>query len=243
MSMENLRKKIEKCKACGKNRFWYFPEYNGVKGFLGEKTYIFVCSQPHEGSFRPESIVGDKCLYQCMKKYRFSNSHLTDLVKCRGPKGKELKKTEIDNCNKWLRKEIEIVNPKAIIAVGKKSYSGLMQEEDIRPVIMINHYSTAMYDKEYEREFEVLREYLNAGKIRHGTKIPELIKEQDHQQVIHTVEQSLQSKYLSEIDRLRKTEVITQKDFFELRDKWTEDYAEFLMQKLKNIEKTHLSQK
>jgi uracil-DNA glycosylase family 4 len=240
--MEILREKIEKCKTCGKNRFWYFPEYNGVEGFLGEKTYIFVCSQPHEGVFNPESIFGDKCLYQCMKKYRFTNSHLTDLVKCRGPKGKELEKTEINNCIKWLRKEIELVNPKAIIAVGKKSYTGLMQE-GIRPVIMINHYSTAMYDKEYEREFEALREYINAGRIRHGTKIPEIIKEKDRQQAIHAVEQSLHSKYLSEIDRLRKTEVITQKDFFELREKWTDDDAAFHMQKLKDIEKTHLSQK
>jgi hypothetical protein len=235
MSMEILGKKIKYCRRCSKNRFWNFPEYNGVKGFLGDKTYIFVCSQPHKGVFDPSSIPGDKRLYNYMKKYHFSNSHLTDLVKCRGPKGKDLTDSEITNCIRWLKQEIEIANPRAIIAVGKKSFHGLMQQ-NIRPVVMIHHYSAQISNEAYEEEFRTLREYLNAGKIGHGTKIPDLIKGKNEQKIKHITEQSLQSQYLSEINRLRKTEVITQQEFFELRDKWTEEDATFLMQKLKLIE-------
>ncbi len=171
MSLEMLSERIGKCNRCGKNRFWYFPSCKGIDGFFGSKDYLFVCPQPHEGEFDPFTIRFDKRLYDNMKKHGFSNAHLTDIVKCRGEKYKQLTDEEIGNCIHWLREEIEIVKPKAIIAMGSKSFAAL-KAHGFKPVIMINHYAFYLEnDKDYDNDFKKLRRYLDKGKITHGTKI------------------------------------------------------------------------
>jgi len=51
VSLEDIEKQIRNCTRCGENRFCPFLTYNGVKGFYGDKDYIFVAAQPSESVF------------------------------------------------------------------------------------------------------------------------------------------------------------------------------------------------
>lgn len=173
MKLEDLRIRISKCNRCGKNKFWYFPTINGVKGFYGDKDYIFAATQPHLGRF--PNTQNDRRLYSSMAKYGFKKAHLTDVVKCRGEKYKELTKREIDNCIGWLDEEVKIVKPKAIIAFGRKAFGALMSIRRFRPVLLVTHYSARKSDADYEEEFKTLRSCLDSDSYRHGMKIRHMI--------------------------------------------------------------------
>ena len=45
----------------------------------------------------------------------------TNLVKCSTPENRELESDEIDVCSSWLFDEMEIIQPRIIIAVGKQA--------------------------------------------------------------------------------------------------------------------------
>ncbi|MCC6018931.1 MAG: hypothetical protein LM601_07865 [Candidatus Verstraetearchaeota archaeon] len=64
---------------------WFFPprEDGDVKGFLGTGDVIFVCERPSmRGGVAPDDL--DLKFYGLLEKYGFGNTHITDLVKCRG---------------------------------------------------------------------------------------------------------------------------------------------------------------
>jgi len=170
VSLEDLKVNISNCNSCGENRFCPFPTYNDVKGFYGDKDYIFVAAQPSESIFPTK---WDERLYYCMDKYGFRDAHLTDLVKCRGDAGRELSQMEVAKCVWWLNEEVKIVNPKVIIALGNRSYTELIRR--FRPVIGVTHYSNRfMSDTDYEKEFQRLRECLDSGNYHHDMKISQL---------------------------------------------------------------------
>ncbi len=58
-----------------------------------------------------------------MKKYRFEDAHITDLIKCGGKAEETARKTEkikmAKNCFRFLEEEISIIDPDLIVAVGK----------------------------------------------------------------------------------------------------------------------------
>jgi uracil-DNA glycosylase len=51
--------------------------------------------------------------------------YLTNLVKCKSSMG--LNNSSIDTCNDYLLKQIELVNPRLIVALGEKVYSYLLK--------------------------------------------------------------------------------------------------------------------
>lgn len=200
MSFGDLRKHISECNCCGKNFFCPFPTYKGVKGFYGDKDYIFVAAQPSMTIFPSE---WDERLYYCMTKYNFQDTHLTDLVKCRREAGKELSQTEILNCIGWLKEEINIVNPQAIIALGTKkdsTYDVLKAHFRTPPVLGVTHYSNRFVsDVEYENEFKTLKYYLDSDKYLHGMKIKDLTtpkqrKIEERQQIFREFVDNLKKK-------------------------------------------------
>jgi len=163
-----LKKRIAKCNRCGKNSFCPFPSFNGVKGFGGDRDYIFAAAQPTFGEFGTK---GDRRLYRNMAKYGFEDAHLTDVVKCRGEKFKKLSEIETDNCIDWFDEEVRIVSPKAIIALGDKALGALMSKTNFQPVLGMTHYSARINDAEYEEEFKVLRQCLDSDTYQHGMKM------------------------------------------------------------------------
>ncbi len=165
--LHDLMKEIETCLRCYeefedmteedriKVRDWYLrgpwffpPDKSGVKGFFGTGNVMFVCPRPSTGGF-------DKAVesfYKLLRRYGFSNAHLTDMVKCRSKAG-EISRTEVENCLPFLNKEIEILKPRIIIAVGDAVYKEL--KDKFHNVTKIPHYSYA-YRWEKKKKLEML---------------------------------------------------------------------------------------
>jgi uracil-DNA glycosylase len=232
MSLEDLKERMRECDRCGQNRFWNFPSCKHVDGFFGNKEYVFVCSQPHEGKFDPYVNRFDRRFYDNLVKYGFRKAHLTDMVKCRGTKYKEIT-GQIDNCVGWLREEIQIVQPKAIVAVGNKSFDALI-ENRFRPVLQITHYSQVVNDEDYEKEFRVLRDCLDSGRFRHGTRIKDLIAQG---QIAKPEEQDLFQDFKTLLDKLKGNGKISPEQWREYVGQWqrSPQDRDILMQQLKSM--------
>lgn len=47
-----------------------------------------------------------------------SRLHVTNIVKCRPPGNRTPTRTEIDNCRPWLNRELALVDPRLVVALG-----------------------------------------------------------------------------------------------------------------------------
>jgi DNA polymerase len=55
--------------------------------------------------------------------------YISNIVKCRPPNNRTPSLEEAETCKPYILKEIEIVNPKIIVALGKTSFSYLMEDD------------------------------------------------------------------------------------------------------------------
>lgn len=124
---------------------FFYPEYNGVKGFFGNGDVFFVCQKPSTGHFPSEK---DKFFYNLLKKYGFKNAHITDLIKTRGKVITSISKDEFELNWSILEEEIEMLKPKLIVAVGNDAYNNLKYRiREIR-LVKIIHYAFRYGNKE-----------------------------------------------------------------------------------------------
>jgi len=83
LSLQELRRKIVlKLEVDDWHEVWFFPPYNGLKGFLGTQDIILVGLAPSTGHF-PSRY--DRIFYEQLKKHGFGNAHITDIAKVRMP--------------------------------------------------------------------------------------------------------------------------------------------------------------
>lgn len=130
---------------------WFFPPKNSVKGFLGTGSVMFVADKPAAGKPFKSEKDPIQYFYNVLERYGFSNAHITDSIKCRGKVKEKICKEQFENCKKWLLKEIELVNPELIVAVGKNAYSRLRTLKLSVPLKMVPHYGYIKYMKKEDR--------------------------------------------------------------------------------------------
>lgn len=109
----------------------------------------------------------DRFFQEMMTKYGVDGSYVTDIVKKRDVPRRPTKK-EIQKWLPFLLKEIEIIQPKAIIVLGRRTY-----EASFRPFVKsstskikvdyVFHYSSQVPKNKFERRFsEVIRRMRNS---------------------------------------------------------------------------------
>jgi uracil-DNA glycosylase family 4 len=86
---------------------------------------------------------------------------ITNVVKCRPPANRDPLPAEVDACNKYLFRQIELVNPKLIITLGRFSLAqffpgdsisrvrGRVREKYGRHIYPVMHPAAALHRKEY----------------------------------------------------------------------------------------------
>ena len=60
---------------------------------------------------------------------RTENVYLTNVLKCKTPSNRDPLLSEINNCNSYLLKQIEIIKPKIIVALGKVAGKSLLNKD------------------------------------------------------------------------------------------------------------------
>lgn len=155
-----------------------------------------------------------------MKKYGFENAHLTDIVKCRGKKYSELTPREVSNCVKWFAEEVKIIEPKAIIALGKKAFDSLLSIRRFKPVLRLDHYSAQISDEKFEEEFKTLKGILDSGNYWHGMDIREFTTPEQRRK---KEAQQKRARFIETLNKRLSEKQIDGKEYRELREKWEQE--------------------
>lgn len=100
-------------------QWWTFPSQGPIKGFFGVRPLMVIGDQPSTDSW-PEWHPSRVLLYGTLIKLGVPDAHLTDVIKRRG-KGSESRKSmpvDFPLHLEILRREIKIIQPYRIIALG-----------------------------------------------------------------------------------------------------------------------------
>lgn len=120
-ALDDLVREINDCKRCKLSR----GRTNIVFGEGNpEAEIMFVGEAPgKEEDLQGRPFVGDAgmLLTRLIKKmgYKREDVYIANVVKCRPPMNREPEPDEIEACKGFLERQIEIIKPKVIIALGK----------------------------------------------------------------------------------------------------------------------------
>lgn len=122
MAWEKLKQECNSCKKCP---LWE-TRHNVVFGVGNPETEVmFIGEGPGENEdLQGEPFVGraGKLLDDMLRIIyldRKENIYIGNIVKCRPPKNRDPLGTEQDACIGWLERQIELINPKIIVCLGR----------------------------------------------------------------------------------------------------------------------------
>lgn len=142
--LASLKLVMEQSHDIGDDLF-FFPEFQGVKGYWGTDPVWFLGPKPSKGGPGFPSSA-DELLYETLAEYGFENAHITDLSKERGtvPDG-GIPHEEITRIRPYFRREVEILQPEVILAMSRKMETALkyMAVTDGIEIGYVHHYSWA----------------------------------------------------------------------------------------------------
>ena len=89
--------------------------------FTGDRSADFLFKALHEAGFanQPTSVRRDDALH-------LIGAYVAAAVRCAPPENKPLP-SEIENCRDYLRRELEVLRPKAILALGKIAWDAYLE--------------------------------------------------------------------------------------------------------------------
>ena len=130
-NIEELKNICEHCHLCelSKTRknvlFAYGNRYSNIMLITDEPTN----SEDELGLFY-SGKTGDllKNMIENVLKVQKEDLYLTSLVKCKSNSG--INSSNVETCNDYLLKQIELVNPKLIVVLGDKTYSYLLNNSN-----------------------------------------------------------------------------------------------------------------
>jgi uracil-DNA glycosylase len=113
--------------------------------FTGDRSGDFLYAALHKAGFanQPTSLHRDDGL-------RLENAYISATCRCAPPDNKPLPK-EIANCRNYLEREMEILKPKAVLALGKIAWDAYLEILKQRGVIA----SRALYNFAHGAEAEI----------------------------------------------------------------------------------------
>lgn len=131
-SLEELNKRICNCTKCdlhkGRNKF--------VFGSGNPEADVMVIG---EGPGAEEDKQGlpfvgraGQLLTDILKAINFSRDevYIGNIVKCRPPENRTPTSIEMEKCIPYLKKQIELIKPKAILCLGLTAVQGLLKKKD-----------------------------------------------------------------------------------------------------------------
>lgn len=129
--IENINKEVKECVKCQLSRTRKNPvcgegNFNSRVMFVGE-------APGYEEDLQGRPFVGQagNLLTSLIEKMGFSRDevYITNVVKCHPPLNREPSEEEIKSCFDYLKREIEVISPKVIMALGKVATYALMEME------------------------------------------------------------------------------------------------------------------
>lgn len=117
--------------------WWRFPTQEPVKGFMGTGKVFIVGDQPSTNPW-PESHPNRRAFYGILPRIGAASAHLTDLYKRRGKAGalRSGLPSDFEAHVAFLRRELSIIRPQRVIALGHHAYQLLWDHiTEVRPIL------------------------------------------------------------------------------------------------------------
>ncbi len=172
--LEELYKKIEKEKTC--------ILYEGASGYVfGEgnpySPVVFVGEAPGEEEDqlkRPFVGRAGRYLNQKLEEVGLKREevYITNVVKSRPPNNRKPTPKEMQSCLPYLKKEIEIINPKLIVCLGATALEGILGKS-----LQITKHRGQVFDYPYNRKIKVLLTYHPAYILRNPGAEKEFVED------------------------------------------------------------------
>ncbi|MFW6140402.1 MAG: uracil-DNA glycosylase [Acidobacteriota bacterium] len=118
--ISSLEQEVKKCRACSLAK----TRKNAVLGEGNIETDLMFVG---EGPGRDEDIQGKpfvgkagQLLTRIIKAMKFEREdvYITNVIKCRPPENRNPRASEIEKCQRFLLKQIELISPKIIVTLG-----------------------------------------------------------------------------------------------------------------------------
>ena len=131
MTLEDVRKKLGDCKRCKLHR----TRKTIVFGEGNEKaTLMFIGEGPgYDEDVQGRPFVGKagQLLTKIIQSIKLSREevYIANIIKCRPPQNRNPEPDEIQNCHPFLMKQISVIQPKIICALGTFSAHTLLKTD------------------------------------------------------------------------------------------------------------------
>ena len=134
--LEKLNQKIRNCKNC----LLWKTRKNAVsgEGLVNAKIMCLGVAPGVEEDKTGRPFIGraGQLLNQLFKiaEIKREKTFITSVLKClpQSPINRKPKKEEIKSCRPWLKKQIEIINPKKFILLGEVAFSVFFPKEKLK---------------------------------------------------------------------------------------------------------------
>ncbi len=133
MLLKELNNQILKCERCALCQ----TRKNAVPGEGSSKAEImFIGEGPgknEDEQGRPFVGAAGKLLDKLIALIGLTREdiYIANVVKCRPPGNRDPLPEEVDSCRKWLDKQVEIINPKIIVLLGRHSMDRFLPNQKI----------------------------------------------------------------------------------------------------------------
>ena len=126
--LETVRRSVVSCTRCDLSR----TRTKAVPGLGNPRAdVIFIGEAPGRNEdLRGEPFVGaaGKILTEALKYAGFEREdvYITNVVKCRPPNNRRPNKVEMESCDPYRSRELEIIGPKIVCVLGNTAYGSLL---------------------------------------------------------------------------------------------------------------------
>lgn len=132
-TLEEISEAVKACKNCGLAE----GRKNAVPGFGAESAFVLIVGEGPgaEEDLRGQPFVGrsgqllDKML-EAISLSRNLNVYIANIVKCRPPGNRDPLPQESSACSKFLKAQINLIKPKAILVVGRIAAQNLLETKE-----------------------------------------------------------------------------------------------------------------
>ncbi len=180
LALSDLCQKVSSCQDCGlaKTRTKVVP---GEGAEAAEIMFIGEAPGWHEDQ-QGRPFVGPAGLFldELLASINLIRKqvYIANVIKCRPPGNRDPVPSEITSCRKWLDRQIDIINPRMIVTLGRYSMAMFFPGESIGKIhgTHQNHNNViyfAMYHPAAALHQQSLRQTIKEDMLR----IPELLKQ------------------------------------------------------------------
>jgi len=168
MNLEDLRVQVENCRKCG---LWKTRRHPVLGEGNPKAEVVFIGEAPgreEDELGRPFVGAAGRLLNEVLSEIGIKRGevYITNVVKCRPPGNRQPTKREIKACSPYLDRQISIIKPRIVVALGNTAASYILDRYNMRFTSMERMHGKAFRVGTMWGEMKILLTYHPAAALR-----------------------------------------------------------------------------